>query len=235
MKKETLKLFSKEFLEANMMGPNSMIIMEELIEYLELKPGMRVLDLGCGKGLTSLFLAQEFGVTVFAADLWISATENYERVKAFHLTDKIIPIHCDAHNLPFANEFFDVVVSVDAYHYFGVTEDYMPKYLAPLVKPGGQIAIAVPGLKTEFNDGVPTELLPYWQEDFNFHSCAWWKEIWSHCDTISVTVCTEMKCWATAWSDWLLCDNEHAKTDIAMMEAEGGKHYNLVAMIANKL
>ena len=35
-----------------------------------LEPGMRVLDLGCGKGLSSIFLAKEFGVQVWAADLW---------------------------------------------------------------------------------------------------------------------------------------------------------------------
>jgi cyclopropane fatty-acyl-phospholipid synthase-like methyltransferase len=35
---------------------------------MEFKPGMRVLDMGCGKALTSIFLANEFGVTVFAND-----------------------------------------------------------------------------------------------------------------------------------------------------------------------
>lgn len=43
--------------------------------------GMRVLDLGCGKGLTSVFLAEEFGVQVFAVDLWTTATENYNRLR----------------------------------------------------------------------------------------------------------------------------------------------------------
>jgi cyclopropane fatty-acyl-phospholipid synthase-like methyltransferase len=52
-----------------MMGPNSMKIIEELSESLKLEKGMRVLDLGCGKGLTSIFLAKEYDVTVFATDL----------------------------------------------------------------------------------------------------------------------------------------------------------------------
>jgi len=50
------------------------------------------------------------------------------------LEDKIIPIHAEAHDLPFANEFFDLAICVDAYNYFGVEEDYLAKYLAPLVK-----------------------------------------------------------------------------------------------------
>ena len=36
---------------------------------------MKILDLGCGKGLTSIFLAKEFGVQVYATDLWITAAE----------------------------------------------------------------------------------------------------------------------------------------------------------------
>lgn len=55
-----------------MLAPNAMWLIEILCEKMDLKPGMRVLDMGCGKGLTSIFLAKEFGVTVFANDLWIS-------------------------------------------------------------------------------------------------------------------------------------------------------------------
>lgn len=137
------------FVKENMMGPNSMKIIEEVAESLTLEKGMRVLDLGFGKGLTSIFLAEEYGVTVFATDLWISATENYERIKSMDLEDKIIPMHAEAHDLPFAEEYFDVAISIDAYHYFGVEENYLTKHLALLVKKGGQIAVTVPGVEKE--------------------------------------------------------------------------------------
>lgn len=55
------------FVAENMMGPpNPLKLLEQLSESMNLRPGMRVLDLGCGRGLTSLFLAREFGVQVFA-------------------------------------------------------------------------------------------------------------------------------------------------------------------------
>ena len=68
--------YDKQFVSDNLMESNALKIAEELTMNLDLQPGMRVLDLGCGKGLTSIFLAKEFGVEVFATDLWISATEN---------------------------------------------------------------------------------------------------------------------------------------------------------------
>jgi len=36
---------------------------------------MRILDLGCGKGISSILLIEKYGATVFAADLWILPTE----------------------------------------------------------------------------------------------------------------------------------------------------------------
>jgi cyclopropane fatty-acyl-phospholipid synthase-like methyltransferase len=36
---------------------------------MNLQPGMRVLDLGCGRALSSIFLHREFGLQVWAADL----------------------------------------------------------------------------------------------------------------------------------------------------------------------
>jgi cyclopropane fatty-acyl-phospholipid synthase-like methyltransferase len=228
--------YDTAFVKENMMGPNSMKIIEELAESLNLEKDMRVLDLGCGKGLTSIFLAKEYGVTVFATDLWISATENYERIKSMGLEDKIIPIHAEAHDLPFAQEYFDVAISVDAYHYFGIEEDYLTNHFAPLVKKGGQIAVAVPGLKKEFTDGVPAELLPYWFEDMNLtlHSCDWWYKLWKNSDSVRIEECKELKCLEEAWQDWLSCDNDYARRDIGMMKAEGGNYFNLVSIVATK-
>ncbi len=227
--------YDTDFLKANMMGPNSMKIVDELSESLKLEKGMRVLDLGCGRGLTSIFLAKEYDITVFATDLWVNASENYERIKSMGLEDKIIPIHAEAHDLPFADEFFDLAICVDAYHYFGVEEDYLTKYFAPLVKKGGQVAVAVPGLKEEFTNGVPAELQPYWFDDMNLHSCDWWYNLWKNCDSVSIQECKELKCLEEAWQDWLSCDNDYARRDIGMMEAEGGNYFNLVSIVATKL
>jgi cyclopropane fatty-acyl-phospholipid synthase-like methyltransferase len=228
------KELSFEFIKENMMGPNSIRILEELSRDFSLKPGSRVMDLGCGKGLTSIFLAKEYGVTVFATDLWIDATENYQRFKTMGLEDKIIPVHAEAHNLPYAKEYFDAVISIDAYHYFGVEPDYLDKHFAPLVKKGGQIAVAVPGLKKEFAAEVPAGLAPYWCEEVKntIRSREWWQGLWKASPSVSLEECKEMKCFREAWQDWLTCDHEFARKDIGMMNDGGWEYFNLVAMVA---
>lgn len=52
----------------NCMGPNPLWLLEELLADQPLQAGMQVLDLGCGRGMTSTFPAREYGVDVIAAD-----------------------------------------------------------------------------------------------------------------------------------------------------------------------
>jgi cyclopropane fatty-acyl-phospholipid synthase-like methyltransferase len=228
--------YDKQFLSDNLMGPNAMKIVEQLTSGLALKPGMRVLDLGCGRGLTSIFLAKEFGVQVFAHDLWVGASENYQRFKSLNLDNLIIPIHGDALEMPYADEYFDAVISVDAYEYFGETESYMDEKLAPLVKSGGIIAIAIPGVKKELQGTLPVEMSYSWSaEDLDtFHSCDWWRELLGKSQKIEIVSISEMPDFDEFWDDWLACDNEYAVRDRPSMEAGAGKYMNFVAIIAKK-
>ena len=88
-------------------GANPLWLTEWLAEGLDLRPGMRVLDLGCGRALSSIFLAREFGVQIWAADLWFSASENAQRIRDAGVESSVFPLHVDARSLPFAAEFFD--------------------------------------------------------------------------------------------------------------------------------
>ncbi|MDR1874117.1 MAG: methyltransferase domain-containing protein [Synergistaceae bacterium] len=251
--------FDKDFYQKNLMGPSSVRIIEELTQHLRLSSGMRILDLGCGTGLTSIFLAKEFGVQVFATDLWIAATDNYERIRAFGLEDRIIPIHADAREqalskgvrwpsemdkivpinaeargLPFADGYFDAIVSVDAYYYFGTGGDYLDKHIAPLLAKDGFIAVGTPGLQKEFGENVPDEMKPFWTDEVNetFHDAGWWKSLWGQSKNMSVTDCFSLKCHKAAWEDWLECDNPYTRGDVKMMEAEGGRYFDAIGIIA---
>ena len=220
----------------NLMGPSSLKMIEELTDGLDLRPGMKVLDLGCGKGLTSIFLAREFGVTVYATDLWIGATENFERFERLGLSDLIIPIHADALALPFADHYFDALVSVDAYYYFGMDDALMDEKIAPLVKPEGLLAIAFPGFKKDIHGALPPEFLLSWKpEDLDcFQTCGWWENLLKKSQKIEIDSITEMNCFDDAWRDWLESDISYAINDRKAMNAGAGNYMNLIAILAHR-
>lgn len=222
--------YDKDFLKANMMGPNSMKILEELLKDVNLNSSMRVLDLGCGRGLTSVFLAREYGVKVFALDLWIEATENFERFKKAGVENLIVPIHADALNMPFADGYFDAVISVDAYHYVGNNDSFFSEKVRPLIKEGGIAAIAFPGMKYEVQNNIPEEMKPFWEEEAltMWHSINWWKpKFENELNNIKIW---EMSCFDDAWKDWLESDNPYAVEDRVMMSTDNGRYMNLIGI-----
>ena len=173
-------------------GANSLWLTEWLATALDLRPGMRVLDLGCGRASSSIFLRREFGVQVWATDLWFSAAENMQRIRDAGVEDGVFPLHADARSLPFAPDFFDAIVCIDSFPYFG-TDDLYLNYLAQFVKPGGPIGIAGAGLVQEIEGAVPDHLREWWTQDFwAFHSAAWWRRHWERTGIMDVELADTM-------------------------------------------
>ncbi|MCL2434014.1 MAG: methyltransferase domain-containing protein, partial [Clostridia bacterium] len=205
--------------------------------------GMKVLDMGCGKGITSIFLAKEYGVTVFANDLWISATDNWKRFDQAGVGDKVFPIHAEAHALPYAHGFFDAAIAIDCYHYFGACESYFVDVFAKLVKPGGQLGIVVPGLKKEFDKGYPETLKELWIPEFyTFHSNQWWRNLWEKtglCEVIASYDIEDSRALWQRWADWSV---EHFEKefgspgdeDMKLLAADTNHDLALVALAARK-
>src|SRR6202047_3250040 len=147
--------YNPEWVLANASGEaNSLWLTEWLTTGLDLRPGMRVLDLGCGRASSSIFLRREFGVQVWATDLWFSAAENIQRIRDAGGEDGVFPLHADARSLPFAPSFFDAIVCIDSFYYFGSDDLYL-NYLAQFVKEGGQVGVAGAGLVQEIEGPFP--------------------------------------------------------------------------------
>lgn len=225
------------FIKENIMGPNPMKLTEELLLINPVPQNSTVLDLGCGRGVTSIFMVKEYGFKVFAADLWISPTENKKLFDKMELNSgQIVPIKAEAHDLPFAEEFFDAVVCVDAYHYFGCDKTYLGEHLLPLVKHGGYILIVVPGLKKEIHYDLPPEFLLSWTaEDINtFHDVEYWNNLLKETEDVDIVTIHEMESFDECWNDWLDCDNEYAIGDRPSMNAGAGKYMNFIAIILRR-
>lgn len=219
-----------EFLHENMMGPNAWLIAEELTANLPLRKGMKVLDLGCGRGLTSVFLAEKFGVEVFALDLWTSATENYNRFQQAGVSHLTIPLQLDALQLPFAEDFFDAVISIDSYHYFGNNDTYFTQVLKPVLKKDAIVAMAFPGMKYELHQNIPEEMKTLWDDEAleMWHSIEWWiPKFEPYLKDFQIG---EMECYDQAWQDWLSCDNPYAVEDRVMIATDHGRYMNLIKL-----
>ena len=224
-------------LMGKIMGPNPVKLEEELLLDHKIPVGATVCDLGSGQGLTSVFLAKEYGFTVYAADLWSDPEENRRFFREMGIPDdRIIPVKADATTLPFPEEFFDAVVSTDSYNYFGRDPAFLDSKLLPFVKRGGYLYIAVPGMKRDCHDCLPPELLLSWtpeQLDY-LHDVAFWKNIVSQSRQAEVVSVEEMESNEEVWADWLRQENEYAVGDRKAMEAGGGKYLNFIAIVLRK-
>lgn len=219
------------------MGPNPIKLEEELLNNCKIPKNAIVCDLGSGQGLTSVFLAKEYGFKVYAADLWSEPEDNRTFFHSMGLDDEqIVPVKADATDLPFEKEFFDAVVSTDSYNYFGRDREYLDSKLLPYVKSGGYIYIAIPGMKRDCHDNLPPELLLSWtpeQLDY-MHDVKYWENIVSKCKDAEVITVSEMESNDEVWADWLTQENEYAVGDRKSMEAGGGKYLNFIKIVLKK-
>lgn len=225
-------LFTKELL----MGPNAVRLLDEILDNSPIHGG-RVLDLGCGTGLTSYFMAKETDVSqIFAMDLWISPSDNWRRIKQWNLDHKIIPLHGDARELPFPEDFFDAVICIDAFHYFGLEEGFFAEKILSLIRRGGQALISVPGVKAELDEDS-TRILSEWAggEATFFHTCDWWRAHIAKCceDQVTVNVYESFQ-FMQPWQDWFDSGHEYAGSDQEYMYKGLDQKLNFVMISVRK-
>jgi cyclopropane fatty-acyl-phospholipid synthase-like methyltransferase len=215
-------------------GANSLWLAEWLCEALELRPGMRVLDLGCGRAAQSIFLAREFGVEVWATDLWFSAEENRQRVRDAGLEAQVFPYHADARALPFEPASFDAVVCVDSFPYFA-TDDHYLAYLAHFVKPNGALALAGACMLQEIDGAVPEHLAAWWDPScWALHTPAWWRRHWEKTGFVTVECAEAMPDGWRRWLDWqhVICPGN--TIELQAVEADAGRYFGYLRLVAHR-
>lgn len=237
--------YAADFMLGNQMGPNALWLLEWLSERLPLAPGMRVLDLGCGKAMTSVFLAREFDAQVHAVDLWMDPDNNWRRAVEAGVADRVCPMRAEAHALPFAAGYFDAVVSVDAFQYFGTDVLYLD-YLARFLRPGGLLGVVVPGLVQPLSNGVPPWLATpqsngkvFWEDSCRcFLTAEAWRAIWGGSPLVT-NVSVELQ--PDGWRHW--ADFERAietsgtgifPSDAEAIEMDAGRTIGFIRLVAER-
>lgn len=247
---KTKKYSVKEAYEGTM-GPGGIYLTDLLASKLRIKPDERVLDLGCGRVLSSCFLAKEYKALVFAFDLWVSASENFQRTRKKKLEGKVFPIHGEAHFLPFAEGYFDKIFSLDAYQYFG-TDEYYLEYLLKFLKPDGLIGIAVPSFRKEiYHKSIPPHIGHLYFDDgtgyglSTLHPAQWWKNHWEKTGSVKVLKAEELENGYDFWVDEMNYMLEFRRDEVKkfpgaekmyeMIRKDKGKYLGFALVIGNKL
>ena len=189
------------------LGPNVLWLTEALCDVMALEPGMARARSGL-RACRELDLPRaQLGVQVVAADLWISPTETWRRIVEAGCESQVIPLHAEAHELKFAHGYFDAIVSLDAYHYFGGDAAYLGT-LTPFLRPGGQLGIVVPGVRDE-GDRLPPHLEPFVFEGYN---AALHRLVGASTGSCSGLVTVERADWIDdGWTDWRVVERDHAR------------------------
>ena len=119
-------------------------VLRSAIQALQLPPGSRGLDAGCGIGLPTLLLAEAVGPAGHVTGLDLSPeflVYAEEIVGQAGLSEQISFREGDVSKLPFDDDTFDWAWSVDCVGYAPLEPLPLVKELARVVRPGGSVAI----------------------------------------------------------------------------------------------
>jgi cyclopropane fatty-acyl-phospholipid synthase-like methyltransferase len=180
--------YDPKWIIENALGEDALCQAESLSKHLPFSAGARILDLGCGKATSSIFLACEFGVFAWAVDRAVCPTENRSRASALGCDKQVFPMRLDAHSLPFAHGFFDAVIAIDSFLYYGTDDRYL-SYLMKFIKSGGNIGIVDIAFTREIQTmtEAPECLRSQYHEHWSYvHSIAWWRQHWEKSGLVDV-------------------------------------------------
>lgn len=114
---------------------------ERLVELCAITPDSKVLEVGCGVGITACYLASKVGCSLTSVDLsgqmvaWAK-----KRAEREGLADRITFRVADAQDLPFSDGGFDVVISESVTAFASDKRAAVREYLRVL-KPGGRVGM----------------------------------------------------------------------------------------------
>lgn len=232
--------YDTEWVMSLEMGPHPLWQLEEMWADLSLSAGQQVLDLGAGRGATSVFLAKEASVTVDALDSWISPEQVAPTLAAAGVGDVVRALHGDVRTWDLEPEAYDAIVSIDAWEYFGTDVHFLPRLLRAL-KPGGTLAFSTPSLA---DDPYAVPPLPQLRdligpEVMAWHSPQWWAthtEVTGGLEDVQAWIPPDsLDLWA-AWEEAL--DNEDRRLpealEVYQQHSTGAPALGIVHVVARK-
>jgi SAM-dependent methyltransferase len=219
-----LDSFTRDQMYEDFFGGGGLYLAARMARTMDLRTGDIVLDLGCGKGPTSVFLAKHFGVHVIAVDLDTSATFLSRKFASMDLRDRIVPLHLDVtKELPFAEDYFDAVFCMNSFNFYGGNVEFL-RHLLTHVKAGGKLCIGSEVLTDEFTEEQlknppavyaftlppPNETVNVFEGDFiKQHTPNWWRNLLENSGLLQVECCEELEDADVLYEEMVRYEHEH--------------------------
>jgi SAM-dependent methyltransferase len=225
---------------ANQMGLNPLLLTEWNLQNVPVAPDWNVCDIACGRALSSIFIAREWGCRTWAVDAGIDPSGNWARVKEAGVEALVTPLKANARDLPLPREFFDLIICTDAFIYFGTDDLYIP-YVAKYLKPAGYLAFTVPGYPNEEPERLPDHLRPFWADEcWPWHTREWWVKHVERSEYFKVTEAEVLENGIDVWIDWKKLRrekgdmNKSIDTDLEVMRADKGRYLGFIKTVAQR-
>ena len=122
-------------------GQADMDSIDDLIAYLDIRKGDKVLDLGCGAGGISGYISDETGAHVTGLDYSATAVETAV-AQTRHKRERVTFVQGDMNSLDFADHSFDMVLSIDTIYWVADIDQALAS-MGRLIKPGGCMGIFI--------------------------------------------------------------------------------------------
>lgn len=117
-------------------------LIEEVLKWSEIQQVEKILDVGCGIGGSSLYLAQKYNATATGITLSpVQAARAKERAAIAQMSEKTEFLVADALQMPFADNSFDLVWSMESGEHMADKEQFL-KECYRVLKPGGTFLMA---------------------------------------------------------------------------------------------